>query len=104
MQTPIRTGASFKDLLHLAVLRPFVKAIVARVQPKISEGHADLASSSPSSPVRGQSRQTLVTGNEGCVRYPTEGNSSNHELTTAMQHLSSRLSAIHVSADLRLDF
>ena len=88
MQTPIRTGAAFKDLLHLAVLRPFVTAIVARVRPKISEGHADLASSSPSSPVRGQSRQTLITGNEGCVRYPTEGNDSNHELTTAMHHLS----------------
>ena len=88
MQTPIRTGASFGDLLRLAALRPFVKAIVARVQPRTSEGHADLASSSPSSPVRGQSRQTLVTGNEGCVRYPTEGNDSNHELTTAMHHLS----------------
>src|SRR3989338_10932746 len=58
------------------------------------KGHADLASSSPSSQVSvfeilkvepleflrfdlgqklkpGQSRQTLVTGNEGCVRYPT---------------------------------
>gem|GEM_PF-3912151 len=44
------------------------------------KGHADLASSSPSSPVSThdfrahrpeQSRQTLVTGNEGCVRYPT---------------------------------
>ena len=88
MQTPIRTGASFGDLLRLAALRPIVKAIVARVQPRTSEGHADLASSSPSSPVRGQSRQTLVTGNEGCVRYPTEGNDSNHELTTAMHHLS----------------
>ena len=31
---------------------------------------------------------TLVTHNEGCVRYPTEGNDSNHELTTAMHHLS----------------
>lgn len=37
---------------------------------------------------RGQSRLTLVTANEGCVRYPTEGNDSNHELTTAMHHLS----------------
>ena len=35
------------------------------------KGHADLASSSPSSPVREQSRLTLVTGNEGCVRFPT---------------------------------
>ena len=52
----------------------------------------------------GRSRLTLVTGNRGCVRYPTEGNSSNHELTTAMQHLSSRLSTTHVSAGLRLDF
>ena len=88
MQTSIRTGAAFKDLLQVTLLRPFVTAIVARVQPRSSEGHADLASSSPSSPVRGQSRQTLVTGNEGCVRYPTEGNGSNHELTTAMHHLS----------------
>jgi hypothetical protein len=52
----------------------------------------------------GRSRLTLITGNRGCVRYPTEGNSSNHELTTAMQHLSSRLSATNVSAGLRLDF
>src|SRR5262249_5050825 len=52
----------------------------------------------------GRSRLTLVTGNRGCVRYPTEGNSSNHELTTAMQHLSSRLSATDVSAGIRLDF
>ena len=77
-----------KDLLRVTPSRPAVVAIVARVQPKASEGHADLASSSPSSPVRGQSRLTLVTGNEGCVRYPTEGNDSNHELTTAMHHLS----------------
>jgi len=54
------------------------------------KGHADLASSSPSSPDKGQSRLTLVTDNEGCVRYPTEGNNSNHELTTAMHHLSCR--------------
>ena len=52
----------------------------------------------------GQSRLTLVTGNEGCVRYPTEGNNSNHELTTAMQHLSNCLAAIDVSAYLQLDF
>ena len=38
----------------------------------------------------GWSRLTLVTANEGCVRYPTEGNDSNHELTTAMQHLPRR--------------
>ena len=88
MQPSIRTGAAFKDLLRVTPLRLVVTAIVARVQPRTSEGHADLASSSPSSPVRGQSRQTLVTGNEGCVRYPTEGNDSNHELTTAMHHLS----------------
>ena len=88
MQTSIRTGAAFGDLLHLTILRPFVTAIVARVQPQTSEGHADLASSSPSSPVRGQSRLIRVTDNEGCVRYPTEGNGSNHELTTAMHHLS----------------
>src|SRR4029078_5499229 len=77
-----------EDLLGLTTSRPFVTAIVARVQPRTSEGHADLASSPPSSPVSGQSRLTLVTGNEGCVRYPTEGNGSNHELTTAMHHLS----------------
>ncbi len=76
-----------KDLLGLTTSRPAVVAIVARVQPRTSEGHADLASSSPSSPVRGQSRLTLITDNEGCVRYPTEGNGSNHELTTAMHHL-----------------
>ena len=76
MQTSIRTGAAFKDLLRVTPLRPFVTAIVARVQPRTSEGHADLASSSPSSPVRGQSRLILITGNEGCVRYPTEGNDS----------------------------
>ena len=54
--------------------------------------------------LRGQSRLTLITGNRGCVRYPTEGNSSNHELTTAMQHLSIRLAATNVSAGLRMDF
>ncbi len=46
---------------------------------------------------RGQSRLTLVTGNEGCVRYPTEGNNSSHELTTAMHHLSNCLAATKVS-------
>ncbi len=87
-----------KDLLHLAASRPVVHAIVARVRPKISEGHADLASSLPSSPVRGQSRLIRITDNKGCVRYPTEGNSSNHELTTAMHHLSSTLEGYYVSA------
>jgi hypothetical protein len=64
-------GLLYKDLLHLTVLRPIVVTIVSRVQPMVSEGHADLASSSPSSPVRELSRLTLVTGNEGCVRFPT---------------------------------
>ena len=54
--------------------------------------------------ITGQSRVTLVTHDKGCVRYPTEGNSSNHELTTAMQHLSIRLAATDVSASLRMDF
>jgi len=35
----------------------------------------------------GQSRLTLVTGDGGCVRYPTKGNNLSHELTTTMQHL-----------------
>ena len=53
----------------------------------------------------GQSRLILITDNEGCVRYPTEGNNSNHELTTAMQHLSSRpCETTDVSTGLRLDF
>ncbi len=34
LQTPIRTGAGFGDLLHLAALHPSVPAIVARVQPR----------------------------------------------------------------------
>ena len=76
-----------KDLLKVTPSRLVVVAIVARVQPRASEGHADLASSSPSSPVRGQSRLILITGNEGCVRYPTEGNDSNHELTTVSSPL-----------------
>jgi hypothetical protein len=33
LQTPIRTGPSFVDLLNLAVLHPIVLGIVARVQP-----------------------------------------------------------------------
>ena len=53
---------------------------------------------------REQSRLTNITGNEGCVRYPTEGNNSNHELTTAMHHLSSRLARVLLSQDFRLDF
>jgi hypothetical protein len=46
---------------------------------------------------RGQSRVTLVTHDEGCVRYPTEGNNSNHELTTTMQHLPTSLARALVS-------
>src|SRR3989344_7232407 len=84
-------GTRLKDWLRIAPSRPVVECIVSCVQPRISEGHADLASSPPSSPVREQSRLTCITGNGGCVRYPTEGNSSNHELTTTMHHLSSRL-------------
>src|SRR3990167_2239293 len=76
-----------KDLLRVTPSRLVVVAIVARVQPRASEGHADLASSSPSSPVRVQSRLIRVTGNEGCVRYPTEGNDSCHELTTVSSPL-----------------
>ena len=92
MQTSIRTGAGFKDLLHLTVLLLVVPAIVLCVQPKVSEGHADLASSPPSSPVREQSRLAIkATDNGGCVRYPTEGNNSSHELTTTMHHLSNTL-------------
>ncbi len=102
LQTSIRTGVGFWDLLHLTVLRPSVPTIVSRVQPRASEGHADLASSPPSSPVRGQSRLTYLTDNGGCVRYPTEGNSSSHELTTAMHHLWSRPKALNVSAEIRL--
>ena len=45
----------------------------------------------------GQSRVTLVTHDKGCVRYPTEGNSSNHELTTAMHHLPMSLARALVS-------
>ena len=71
MQTSIRTEGGFGDLLQLTLLLPFVAPIVSRVQPKVSEGHADLASSLPSSPVREQSRLTYKTGNRGCVRFPT---------------------------------
>ena len=59
LQTSIRTEDGFRDLLHLAVLLPFVPTIVLCVQPKISKGHADLASSPPSSPVREQSRLAI---------------------------------------------
>src|SRR3989338_4112663 len=90
-------GHSCKDYLRVTPSRPVVYAIVSCVQPRISEGHADLASSSPSSPVRGQSRLTFKTGNEGCVRYPTEGNNSSHELTTTMHHLPTRLARSKVS-------
>ena len=71
MQTSIRTEDSFEDLLQITLLRLVVLPIVACVQPGMSKGHADLASSSPSSPVREQSTVTLVTQYEGCVRYPT---------------------------------
>src|SRR3990167_8638686 len=84
-------GTRLKDLLRVAPSHLVVACIVSCVQPRISKGHADLASSPPSSPVREQSRLTYKTGNGGCVRYPTEGNSSNHELTTAMHHLPTRL-------------
>ena len=36
LQTSIRTGAGFRDWLHLAVLQLFVPAIVLCVQPKAS--------------------------------------------------------------------
>ena len=47
---------------------------------------------------------TLVTHDEGCARYPTEGNSSNHELTTTMQHLSNCLARASVSGSFQLSF
>ena len=46
------------DWLGVAPSRRVVECIVSCVQPRISEGHADLASSPPSSLVRGQSRLT----------------------------------------------
>ena len=49
-------GWFYKDWLRLTALRPVVPTIVLCVRPKVSEGHADLASSPPSSPVREQSR------------------------------------------------
>ena len=52
---------------------------------------------------RGQSRLTNITDNEGCVRYPTEGNNSSHELTTAMHHLTNCLATTIVSYCLQLD-
>ena len=51
-----------------------------------------------------QSRLTYKTGNEGCVRYPTEGNNSSHELTTTMHHLPTRLARDLVSETLRVGF
>src|SRR3989344_3957810 len=90
-------GTRLKDLLRVTPSRPVVYTIVSCVQPRISEGHADLASSPPSSPVREQSRLTIKTGNGGCVRYPTEGNNSSHELTTTMHHLPNCLAKAKVS-------
>jgi len=52
----------------------------------------------------GQSLVTLVTQDKGCVRYPTEGNSSNHELTTAMHHLSTSLARAIVSLGFHVSF
>ena len=54
--------------------------------------------------ITGQSRVTLVTHDKGCVRYPTEGNSSNHELTTAMHHLSTCLAMAIVSLGFHVSF
>ena len=54
--------------------------------------------------ITGQSRVTLVTRDKGCVRYPTEGNSSNHELTTAMHHLSTSLAGAIVSLGFLVSF
>src|ERR1041385_5665524 len=90
-------GTRYKDLLRVTPSRLVVAPIVSCVQPRISEGHADLASSAPSSLVRGQSRLTYKTGNAGCVRYPTEGNNSSHELTTTMHHLPNSLAGALVS-------
>ena len=42
-------GPAFWDWLHLAISQPSVPAIVARVSPRASKGHADLTSSPPSS-------------------------------------------------------
>ena len=58
----------------------------------------------PYAQITGQSRVTLVTHDKGCVRYPTEGNSSNHELTTAMHHLSNCLARAIVSLGFQLGF
>ena len=55
--------------------------------PRASKGHADLTSSPPSSPIKGQFRLTLVTGDRGCARYPNEGNVSRYELTTIILQL-----------------
>src|SRR3989344_4511947 len=60
-------GRFYKDWLHLTILHPVVPTIVLCVQPKESEGHADLASSPPSSPVREQSR--LASPLEGSIPF-----------------------------------
>ena len=76
-----------------------------RAQERLLKKYHHLFINSPISALcRGQSRLTLVTGNEGCVRYPTEGNNSSHELTTAMQHLPNCLATTDVSARLQLGF
>ena len=54
--------------------------------------------------ITGQSLVTLVTQDKGCVRYPTEGNSSNHELTTAMHHLSTSLARAIISLGFHVGF
>ena len=58
LQTSIRTGVDFRDLLHVTVLRPSVSNHCITCAAQGIKGHADLASSPPSSPVRGQSRLT----------------------------------------------
>ena len=100
MQTSIRTGDGFIRICSTFRYCVLLYHPLYHVCSPGYKGHADLASSSPSShdtehnrtePIyalcRGQSRLTNITDNEGCVRYPTEGNNSSHELTTAMHHL-----------------
>ena len=81
-------------------LRTKIKAIKYRMQSiesmyiaihVIYNLHSILQNLKSCTQITGQSRVTLVTHDKGCVRYPTEGNSSNHELTTAMHHLLSCL-------------
>ena len=43
-----------------------------------------------------------LTYGAGCVRLSTKGNSSRHELMTAMQHLCSTLEGVPLSRDLQL--